>query len=145
MVVAGTDQDLARALSEMRQLRSTIDALRLALEECGSTLDAERRRAAAQQEADREQTRQGMEAMREQLDAAVIERREAVQAALAQSADEVAQLHATIEAMHRALAAERDDAAARRDTAERAFRAEREELHETIAVLRARLGGSDGA
>ena len=66
-----------------------------------------------------------------------------MQAVIAQSADELAQLKATVEALRSALIAAHEDATQARDEHERAFRAEREQLHEIITALRARLELSD--
>jgi hypothetical protein len=143
MVSAETDEDLAVARAEVRQLREMIDVLRGELEESEARLVAERRRAAARQELDRDHGRQGVDALRVQLEAAVIERNAAVQATLAQSADEIAQLKAMIEALRGALGDAHQDATTAREAQDRAFRAERGHLHEMIAALRERLETSN--
>jgi hypothetical protein len=133
------DDDLGLARAEIRQLRATIDALRAELEESEAKRFADRQRAAAEQEADRERARESIDAMRARLEISVVEQNAAVQSALAHASDEVAQLKAMVEVLRSSLTAAREDAAAFRDAGERTFRAEREELHETIAVLRGRL------
>src|SRR6266849_4125463 len=130
MVSAGTDDDLGQARAEVRQLREMIDVLRIELEAGGERLVAERQRWAAEREADREQAREGIDALRVRLESAVVERNTAVQVALAQSVDVVAQLKATVEALRSALIGVHEDATKARDERERAFRAEREHLHE---------------
>lgn len=140
---AQTDDELAYARTELRQLRETVEVLRIELEDAGRRLAQERQRATAEREAERERAREGMQAMRERLQEAVAEREDAVRAAFAQSADEVAQLKATVETLRASLVAAREEATALRDAGERAFRGERDELHETIAVLRARLEAAD--
>jgi hypothetical protein len=141
MVSAGIDGEHARA--EVRQLRELIDVLRIELEEGRALLVTERQRLVAQQEAERHQAREDIEALRVQLETAVVERNAAVQEALARSADEVGQLKATLETLHYSLKAAHEDATDLRDESERAFRAEREQLYEIIAVLRVRLEKSD--
>lgn len=143
MTTAQTDDELVHARSEVRHLRETVEALRFELEKAGARLATERQRAAAEREAERERAREGMHAMRERLEAGVVERDASVRAALAQSGDEVTQLRATVEALRASLIAARDGSNALRDVGERGFRGERDELHETIAVLRARLEAAD--
>jgi hypothetical protein len=142
-VSAGTDDDLGRARAEVRQLREMIDVLRTELEAAGEQLVMDRQRGAAEREAERRQAREGVNVLRERLESAFVERNAAVQAVIAQSADELAQLKATVEALRSALIAAHEDAAQARDERERAFRAERQQLHEIIATLRARLELSD--
>jgi hypothetical protein len=75
----------------------------------------------------------------------MLERAAAVQAAIAQSSEEVAHLKDTVTEMRYALVAARHDGLEARAAAERAFRDEREQLHNIIAALRARLEASDVA
>jgi len=143
MVTPETDGDLAHARAEIRQLRETIDALRVELEDGEAMRFAERQRAAAEREADRERARESADALRKQLEISVVERNAAVQTALAQSSDEVAQLEAMVDKLRAALTVASEEATTLRDAGERAFRAEREELHETITVLRSHLETRD--
>jgi len=89
------------------------------------------------------QLRETVEQLRTELEAAAVERNGAVHDALAQSADEVARLKESVAAMRAALETTRQDAADEREAHERAFRAEREQLHEIIRALRSRLEVSD--
>ncbi len=142
-MISGPDNDLGNAPAEIRQLREMIDVLRAELEDGAARLLAERQRAVVQQEAIGEQARASIDAMRVGLEQEVVVRNAAVQAALVQSADEVAQLKATVEALRLALVTAREDTTAQREAGERAFRAERQQLHEMIAALRSRLEMSD--
>jgi hypothetical protein len=89
------------------------------------------------------QLRETVDELRAALEAAAVGRNAAVQNALAQSADEVARLKESVAAMRTALETTRREAADEREAIERAFRAEREQLHEIIGALRSRLEASD--
>ena len=60
------------------------------------------------------------------------------------AADEIAQLRSTVDELRNALVSVQANADRARESLERSFRDEREQLHGTIAALRARLEATDG-
>ena len=139
MVRPSNGSDADRARSEVRELRETIVVLRTALEDADASMTSERQRMLADLEAHSEAARSEVAALRVKLEAALLDQRVAVQSALAQSADELAQLRETIEALRAALAEALADAGAQRDELACAFRVERDHLHHPITELRTRL------
>lgn len=117
----------------------TVEALRAELEASAARLADESRRADRRVEQEHERAREEADALRLRLEAAPVERLSAVQAALAQSADEIAQLQATVHELRAALEAARHDARAAYEAAERKLRAERDDMRATIAALREQL------
>ena len=107
-------------------------------------LSSEQQRWAAEREADRLGARDVVDALRVELESSALERNAAVQAAAMQSADEMAELRATVDELRSTLVSMQAEAKRERDELDRRFREERGQLQGAISALRTQIEATNG-